>query len=152
MQNCQENMPPEDLRAYLLAVLQVEDGVQLGREGQEKKAGQGYNATKGERRGISRDGGVARGILRALQELVKVGKGIEEEVWKWVKEDIEYRGRWLKKEGEGEVGPETEVETGVEPEPAIVEEAGEGEGKGSGGRGGRQGRGGRGRGGGRRRR
>ena len=32
--------------------------------------------------------GVAREILRILQELVKVGKGIEEEVWKWVKEDI----------------------------------------------------------------
>ena len=36
---------------------------------------------------------------------MKVGKGVEEGVWKWVKEDIEYRGRWLKKEekeGEGE--------------------------------------------------
>ena len=31
---------------------------------------------------------MARGILGALQELVKVGKGVEEEVWKWVK-DIE---------------------------------------------------------------
>ena len=32
-------MPPEDLRAYLLEVLQAEDGVQLGGEGQEKKVG-----------------------------------------------------------------------------------------------------------------
>ena len=70
--------------------------------------------------------GVARGILRTSQELVKVGKGIEEKVWKWVKEDIKYRGRWLRKEEEGGVGPEMEVRTGVEPELAVVEEAGKG--------------------------
>ena len=35
--------------------------MQLGGEGQEKKVGQGYNAAKGETRGVSRDGGVGRG-------------------------------------------------------------------------------------------
>ena len=42
--------------------------------------------------------GVVRGILSALWELVKVGKRVEEGVLKWGKENIEYRGRWLRKE------------------------------------------------------
>ena len=32
-------MPSEDPRAHLLAVLQAEDGVQLGGEGQEEEVG-----------------------------------------------------------------------------------------------------------------
>ena len=63
--------------------------------------------------------GVARGILRALQELMEVGKGMEE-VQEWLKEDIKYSGGWLEpnvvkekeeeKEGEEEEDGEGEVE------------------------------------------
>ena len=37
---------------------------------------------------------VAWGILRALWNLVKVEKGIEGEVKRWIEEDFEYRGGW----------------------------------------------------------
>ena len=54
-------MPPKDLEAHLLAVLQVEDGVQLGGEGQEEKAGRDHDAAEGKMRGNGGDGGVGGG-------------------------------------------------------------------------------------------
>ena len=80
---------------------------------------------------------VAWGILRALQDLVKVGKGIEGEVKRWVEEDFKYQGGWhLKADtmergvgmefysmvGSGREGKEREVELEAEDEDDEEEE------------------------------
>ena len=76
-------------KAQLVAMKETRAWLQAQREREEREK---------EEREMEELAGVARGILRALQELIKVGKGIEEEVQKWVKEDIEDRGGWLRKE------------------------------------------------------
>ena len=104
-------------------------GYSLAKKGKKRKQVEVIMPPRERQEGLAEMGelvGVARGILGALQELVKVGNGIEEEVQKWVKEDIKYRGGWLRKEEKGGVGPEREVGTGAEPEPATAEEAGKG--------------------------
>ena len=69
--------------------------------------------------------GVARGILGALQELVKVGKEVEEEVEKWVKV-VEMKGKGKEKELAVEEDKKEDEKKEKEDE-----ENGEGEGEGA---------------------